>query len=164
MVAEILKGGFRDLESGGGLHHGGDTADLVWVALGLTLHVGVDVVAGLLDITCDIKGVTWGLGDGETVVEGDAAGNGTESDDYTPHLVDGQLADTSAVGGFASSDEGLLETGSHNQSNDCGCELTNTLHGEHSVHHGSSPLGGGKLGSNDGRQWVITTDSDTLID
>jgi hypothetical protein len=43
------------------------------------VHVGIDVLSGLLDITSDIESVARSLGDGQTVVERDTAWDGTES-------------------------------------------------------------------------------------
>jgi hypothetical protein len=82
--------------------------------------------------------------------------------DDTPHLVNSKLADTSASGCLGGRLKGVLEAGGNDQSNDGSCELTNTLHGEDGVHHGSSPLGGSELRSDDRGQWVVTTNSDTL--
>jgi hypothetical protein len=85
------------------------------------------------------------------------------SHDDTPHLVNGKLADTGAcLGLVGGSLERSLESGSDDQSNDGSSELTNTLHSKDGVHHCSSPLGSSELGGNDGGQWVVTTDSDTL--
>jgi len=71
-------------------------AELVWFTLGLAIHVCVNILSSLLDITSNIESVTRSLGNGETVVESDASGDGTETDENTPHLVNGQLADTTA--------------------------------------------------------------------
>jgi hypothetical protein len=69
--------------------------------------------------------------------------------DDTPHLIHSQLANTSAGGSFGTSKERLLEAGSDDQSKDSSSELTNTLHGENSVHHGSSPFRGSEFGCDD---------------
>jgi hypothetical protein len=58
---------------------GGDTLDLIWVTLVLSLNVGAHILSGLLNITCDIESVTGSLGDGETVVESNATWDGTET-------------------------------------------------------------------------------------
>jgi len=79
VVDEVLERGFGDFESGAGLDHGGYASDFVRMTFGLTIDVGPDVCAGFLDITGDVEGVARGFGDGETVVEGDAAGNSTET-------------------------------------------------------------------------------------
>ena len=138
-----------------------DTSDLVWDALWLVVEVGLDVGTGLDNITGDIKGVTRSLWNGKTVVEGDATWNGTESDDDTPHLVNGKTANTAAVADVLSAHERLLETGSDDEGNDTSTELTKTLHGEDGTHHGTSPAGGSELGGNDRGKWVVTTDTDT---
>jgi hypothetical protein len=67
------------LELSSGLLHGGNTLDLVWVTLALSLHVSSNIISSLLDITSDIEGVSRSLGDGKTVVESNATGNGTET-------------------------------------------------------------------------------------
>ena len=48
----------------------------------------LDVLGRLLDVALDIHGEARGLGDGETEVEGDRAGNAAETDEETPHEVD----------------------------------------------------------------------------
>lgn len=49
----------------------------------------VDVLRGLLDVALDIHGVTRGLGDRETEVERDHSGDGAETDEQAPAVVDG---------------------------------------------------------------------------
>lgn len=120
VAAEVAEAGLGDLERLLGSLVGGDAGNLVRVALALASHVSLDVVTGLLDITGNVEGVTGGFGDGQTVcswitqlgddtyicqwlsmaltVEGNAGGDGTEADQGTPHLVNSQLADTSASG------------------------------------------------------------------
>jgi hypothetical protein len=61
------------------MNHGGDATDLIGLSLAFAVHVGVDVLASLLDITGDIESVTGSLGNGKTVVESDATWDGTES-------------------------------------------------------------------------------------
>lgn len=79
MVEEVLHGSFGDLKGFLSLGHGSGTPDLIWVALGLAVHICVDVVASLLNVTGDVESVAGSLGDGESVVESDAAGNSTKS-------------------------------------------------------------------------------------
>jgi hypothetical protein len=69
--------------------------------------------------------------------------------DDTPHLIHSQLANTSAGGGLGTSKKRLLEAGSDDQGDDSSSELTNTLHGENRVHHGSSPFCGSEFGGDD---------------
>lgn len=138
-----------------------DTLDLVRLALRDAGHVGLDIAAGLGDIAGNIEGVTGSLGDGKTVVESNAARDGTETDDDTPHLVSGEKAITLASALALGRLEGALETSSDNQSDDTSEELADTLHGEDGTHHGSSPLGGRELGSDNRRERVVTTDTDT---
>jgi hypothetical protein len=122
------------------------TADLIRLALTFTRSVSLDVLDGLLGVTCNIEGVARSFRDGETEVESNAARHSTEADDDTPHLVHSKLAHTVAkvdrLGGL----EGVFETRDDDQSNDGGGELANTLHGEDGTHHGTSPLGGGESG------------------
>lgn len=77
--------------------HNGDALDLVRVTLGLALNVGADVLISLDDIANHIKSVTRSLGDGKAVVQSKASRDGAEADDNAPHLIDRQLADSSAV-------------------------------------------------------------------
>jgi hypothetical protein len=75
-----------------------DTGNLIGVSLWLTLDVSLDILAGLLGIAGDIEGVAGSFGDGETIVESDTTGHGTEADDGTPHLVGSLCANASACG------------------------------------------------------------------
>ena len=79
MGPEVTERSLGDLELLLASSHGLDTGDLIWVTLGLALHVRVDILGSLLDITSDVEGITRSLGDGETVVECDATGDGTET-------------------------------------------------------------------------------------
>lgn len=79
VVDEVFEGGFGDLESGASLDHGSYASNLVRVTFGFTIDVGPHVGAGFLDITGDVESVAGSFGDGETVVEGNAAGNSTEA-------------------------------------------------------------------------------------
>ena len=161
---EVGPGRLGDLEVVGGVADGLGTNDLVGDTLVLVVHVGLDVRAGLNDISRHIEGVTGSLGNGETIVEGDAARDGTETDNHTPHLVNGKTTDTTALGDSGGGLKGLLETRGDNQGDDTSGELTETLHGEDRAHHGASPLGCGELGGDDGGQRVVTTDADAHED
>ena len=162
------------------MDHGGSAPDLVRRTLAFAVHVGVDILTGLLNITGNIEGITGSFRDGETVVESDATRDGTESTEEelvlihgeeivdnlhndTPHLINSKLTDTGASGGLGAGNERLLKASCDNQGNNGSSELPNTLHGEHSIHHGTSPLGGSELRGNDAGQWIITTDSNTLV-
>jgi len=145
------------------LNHSSSTLDFIKVTLGLSIHVGFGVCAGLLNIPGDVEGISGSLRNSETVVECDTTWNGTKSNNYALHLVYGKLAVTGASGCLSSGLEGPFETSSNNQRNDSSCELANTLHGKHGVHHGTSPFGSSKLRCDNGTERVVTTDSNTLI-
>ena len=159
---EVAEAGLVDGQGLGSILLGGDTGNLVGVTLVLAAHVGLDVRVGLLDVTSDVEGVAGSLGDGQTVVEGDDTGDGTETDEDSPHLVNSEAADASAVGLLGGGEERLLEAESDEEHDESGGELTKTLHGEDSAHHGTTPLGGSELGGDDGGERVVTTDTDTL--
>lgn len=79
MLDEVLEGGFRHCELGCVLSHRSDTPKLVGIALGSTVHVGVHVLACLLDVTGNVEGISGIFGDGETVVQGNTCWDSTES-------------------------------------------------------------------------------------
>lgn len=74
-------------------------------------------------------------------VKGNASRNSTEADKSTPHLVNGDLAVAGAVGYAGSTLELGLEAEGNEQHDESTSELTNTLHGKDSRHHGTTPLG-----------------------
>lgn len=150
------------MTGGGGL--GGSAGDLIGAAVVLAVEVGLGVSVSLDNVAGNIEGVARSLRNGQTVVESNASGDGTETDDDTPHLVDGELADTIASSRGLGGQERLLETGSDNESDDTSSELTDTLHGEDGAHHGTAPLSGSELRGNDGRKRVITTNTNTHND
>ena len=162
VTEEVSPAGLGDLHLLLGLLLGGDAGNLIGVALGLTLLKGFNVVTGLLNVTSNVEGVAGSLGDGQAVVEGDAAGDGTHANDGTPHLINGDGAVSGAGTQGRGSLEGLLETESDEKHDKGGSELTKTLHGKDGTHHGTSPLGCSKLGSNDRRKGIVSTDTDTL--
>jgi hypothetical protein len=55
------------------------TAELVRFALGLSVHISVNILSCLLDITSNIEGITRGFGDGETEVESNNGWDSAES-------------------------------------------------------------------------------------
>lgn len=67
MVAEVPPTGLFDLEVLSGVPLGSGLEDTICGTLGLSVNVGLDVLVGLLDITSDVKGISGGLRDGETV-------------------------------------------------------------------------------------------------
>ena len=175
VAEEVLPGWLWGLELRSGVTHSGDTGDLIRNTLSGTRKVGLDIRATLDNIAGDIESVARSLWDGETEVEGNASWNSTHSNDDTPHLVDSKVADT--IASSLSGDRGsnaassswnsagalkrLLEANSDNESDDTSGELTETLVGEDSSHHGTSPLGGSELRCDDSGKWVVTTDTDT---
>ena len=144
MMEEVGPTGLGRIEFGAGLVEGGDALNLIGSTLGMTLEVGLDVLAGLLDVPGDVKGISGRLRDGQAIVKGDTAGHGAEADNDAPHLVDGLAADAAAVGGILAGLERFLEAGGDDEGNQGGDELTDALHGEDGAHHGSSPFGGGE--------------------
>ena len=136
-----------------------ETLDFIWDALRYALHVGFDIRTSLHDISSDVEGVTRGFGDCEPVVEGDATGDGTEANNHAPHLVNRKATDAAAGGESLGRLERVLEAGCDDQRNEAGTELTDTLHGEHRAHHGTSPFGGSEFGRDNGGQRVVATDA-----
>jgi hypothetical protein len=64
------------------------TAELIRFALGLSVHVSVNILSCLLDITSNIEGITRGFGDGETEVESDNCWDSAESYSMLDLLID----------------------------------------------------------------------------
>lgn len=87
VAPEVGPAGLRGIETLTRVLKDGGTADLVWLAFMLTRLVGLNIRNGLLRIAGNIKSVARSLRDGETEVQGNATGNGTKTDDNTPHLV-----------------------------------------------------------------------------
>ena len=150
VTEEVAPTGLGDFEVSLGVLDSLNTRNLVRVTLRFTLHISLGVLAGFLDVTGNIEGVARGFGDRETVVERDATRDGTEADDYTPHLIDREPADTAALGRSGSSQEGLFEARGDDKGNHGGGELANTLHSENRTHHGAPPFRRRELGSDDG--------------
>lgn len=119
---------------------------------------------GLLNIALNIESVARSLWDGKTEVKSNATWDGTETDKDTPHLVDSKTADTTAVTVSSGGSERTLEALGDDKHDKSTSHLTNTLHGEDGTHHGSTPLGGSELRSDNGRKWVVTTNSNTHND
>lgn len=67
VAAEVLEASLGDLESGGSLLADLGTGNLVDITLSLAADVGLDVFLCTLDIAGNIKGVSGGFGDGQTV-------------------------------------------------------------------------------------------------
>jgi hypothetical protein len=61
------------------------------------VNVSLCILARFLDVLGNLEYVSWSLRDGEKETEGEAAWNGSEADDDTPHLVDCQSTDATAL-------------------------------------------------------------------
>lgn len=126
---------------------------------------GVDVLRGLLDVALDIHGVTRGLGDGETEVEGDNRRDGTETDEQAPAVVDG-------IVGYRSVKDLVLVSLGDDESDEgggyCGSlvgemrytifrltEVPEALHSKDSSHHATTNASGRKLRGDNGGQGVL---------
>lgn len=142
VVYEVSPAGLWWLETDSSILKSGSAVDLVGVTLGVAKLVSFDILAGLVDITSDIEGIAGSLRNGETEVKRHAAWHSTETNDDTPHLVNGKLANTTTFGNGFGRLERFLEASGDDEGDDGSCELTNTLHGKHASHHGSSPFGG----------------------
>ena len=147
MTEEITPRSLGTLELDDSVLLSSGPADGIGMAFGLAGNVGFGVFATLLNITSDIESIARSLGDGQAVVESDAARNSTESDDGTPHLVGRFSTDAVAAGEVWSGRQGSLETDNSDQGEDTGGKLTDTLHGEDgALEHGSLGINLGKLG------------------
>ena len=74
----------------------------------------LDILGSLGDIAFDIHGETGSLGDGETEVESNKAGNATQTDENTPHVIDGLSS------GEFSCDDGFLVSFDDDETDDSG--------------------------------------------
>jgi len=131
----------------------GDEA-VIWSGLD-ALGGTIDVLDGLFHVTFDVEGETRGLWNSETEVESDDTGDASKTDEETPTVVNGL-----GVGGWLGND-GTLVGSDDDYGDDAGGEVTETLGGEGGSHHTATNPSGSKLGRDDGRKWVITTDTDT---
>jgi len=142
--------------SEGALGDGGVMDNDLGIILGLEvvavlLEDGGDITLGLVDVVLDIEDIAGGLGDGQAEVDGNEGGDASEADEDTPDVVQ-----VGRVG-----NDLVLEGRQEDDGNDASGQVTESLHGKDSGHHGTATVGGGKLGSDDGRQGVITTNTDT---
>ena len=102
--------------------------------------VCLDIFDGLLGIPSNVEGVARSFGNGETEVQGDAARNGTKTDDHSPHLVNGKQADAIAGRNVLGCEKRLFEARCDAKGHHRSGELTNALHGENGAHHCTSPF------------------------
>lgn len=115
------------------------------------LKDGGDITLGLVQVVLDIEDETGGLGDGQTEVDGDQGRQASETDENAPDIVQ-----VLGVG-----NDGVLEGSKEDDGNNTGSKITESLHGKDSGHHGTAAVGGGELGGDDGRERVVTTNTDT---
>ena len=125
----------------------------------LTRKVLLCVFVGLLNVTGDIESVARRLGNGEALVERDTSWDDANSDESAPHLVDSYSALTVTVRVASNSLKGVLKTSDKAKHDKSTTELTETLHSKDGTHHGTTPLGSGELGGDNGGERVITTDT-----
>lgn len=118
----------------------------------------------LFDITGDIKSVTGGFRNGKTEVKSADGGDTAETNQNSPHLVNGLDTLTSALRNVLGVDELGLPGNNRNDRDNTSEKLTPALVGKDSCHNGTSPLGSSKLGSDDRGKRVVTTDTDTHND
>ena len=95
---KVSPAGFGRIKAHASILESGGTIDLVGMPFRSALDISLDVFAGLVDVTSDVKRVAGGLGDGKPEIEGDAAGHSTEADDYTPHLISSKLTHARTCG------------------------------------------------------------------
>src|SRR4051794_20546601 len=81
-------------------------------------------------------------------VEGNASRDGTETDKSTPHLVDSNLAVTSASSIGLGTLQRAPEAKGNEEHDKGGAKLAETLHGKDGSHHGTSAFGSGEPRSN----------------
>lgn len=104
------------------------------------------------------------LRDGKAEVQSADGGDDTNTDQSAPHLVNSNLTLSSASSVRSNVVELRLEANGQANHDDSTTKLAETLHGEHGAHHGTSPLGRSKLGCDDGRKRVVTTDTYHMLD
>ncbi|EEQ40781.1 conserved hypothetical protein [Clavispora lusitaniae ATCC 42720] len=147
------------------------TNEVSWRSLWWSNVVGSGVqssfgVGNLLQVVVflHIQLVTRRLGNGQSVVQSNATWNTAKTNQDSPHSVIGLDARANTFLGGVGVFQVVLVARNSNQSHDTGKQSAQTLVGEDSSHDGTSPLGGGELGGNNRRQWVVTTDTDTHED
>lgn len=138
--------------SGGGVGNDGIGSIILGLeVVAVLLEDGGNIALGLVEVVLNIQDVTGGLGDGQTEVDSDEGRQASETNENTPDIV--EVVDISLDGGLEGSEE--------DDGDDTGGEVTESLHGKDSGHHGTATVGGGELGGDNGRQGVVTTDTDT---
>ncbi len=91
-----------------------DSLHLLRMAFGFACKVCFRIFAAFLNITRHIEGVSRSLRNGKPEVQRNAAGDGTETDDDAPHLVDRKstVANTRCLG--LAEEQRLLEANGDN--------------------------------------------------
>lgn len=155
VAPEVGPRSLGDLDLWCGVTHGSSTSDLIGLAFSSAGEVGLDVGAGLDNITGDIESVAGSLWDGEAVVESDAAWDCAKADNHSPHLVHGFLADARAVGSVGGGGKRAFEASGDDKGDNTSSKLSHSLHGKDGAHHGASPLGCRELRRDDTGKWII---------
>ncbi|KAI6755845.1 hypothetical protein HG531_004951 [Fusarium graminearum] len=148
VLKEVSPAGLGDFEvSLGGLKVLG-TGDFVGVAFAPAVDISLDVLIGLLDVTGDVKGVTRSLRD----IEGNASGDSSEANKCSPHLVNSNLAISSAALCIGSLLKRRLEA-----------EITTDTHAhDNTPEDDKSNKGGGRRSSSQGLSKRSKDDDDQL--
>ncbi|KAH3662001.1 hypothetical protein OGAPHI_006182 [Ogataea philodendri] len=139
--------------------------DLDLTGFSVTVHTGGElssVSCSLFNLSGNVKGVSWGFWDGQSEVKSNQTWDTSETNDDSPHLVTSSDTVTGTLSRGVCDNQNIFVAGNTNNGDNTGKKLTPTLVGKHSTHDGTSPFGGGEFGGNNGTQWVVTTDSDTL--
>lgn len=102
--------------------------------------VSVGVCVTSLDVTGNIESVSRGLGDGQTVVEGDTSRDGAEADNDTPHSVNGDFAGLVTQLRLFRGDGLGFKSNSDNEGHKRSDELADSLHRKDGSHHCSTPF------------------------
>ena len=115
----------------------------------------VDIFARLLNVAFDIHSESRCLWDSEAVVESDGSGEAAETDENAPHVVD------MVQSGGVIREKGALECSRDDQCDKSGGKVAPALEGKDGGHKTAADVGGSELGGDDGREWIVTTDSNT---
>jgi hypothetical protein len=118
-----------------------------------TLPVALDIPNSLLHVGLDIEGKPRGFWDRETEVKSDNTGDASEANEETPAVVN-------AVGfGGGVAEDGAFVGVHDDEGNESGSKVAETLGREGRSHHAATNPSGSKLGRDDSRKRVVTTDS-----
>lgn len=148
---EVGPAGLGGLETAAGVGDDNSANGLIRVSLGLSSKISLGVLISLDDVASNVESVTGSLGNRKTEVESNAAGDSTETNDDTPHLVNSQTTNTTAVTDGRGSHQRLFEASSNNEGHDTSSKLANALHSKDRTHHSSTPLGSSEFRCDDRR-------------